>query len=565
MRISRTLAFILVLLLALSAFSGCETNKETTAPTTDDDTNYPPSSPVITYPYDGAESMSIRPTLMWTCSDLDGDELRFDWRITTYPTPSTIFSGYESTEYSHVWNSEGTPLEPETEYVLIVYANDGTNDLVESTPRTFTTGTGLNNPPSRPLLNPYDDEIDVDPEALRLTWYCFDPDGDPVVYDVQFGEPPVMTVVSEGQTERSYDIGTLEYGKSYWWDIVARDDQGGRTISFIHDFTTEEANNPPEVPSATYPVDDEPAASLETTLSWTCTDPDGDPLTYDVWFGPPLMELPVATGISETFVNLEGLRRNTEYSWSVTAYDNDGGETDGPFWRFTTANEVYTEIEVIRTISNYYGSVTQDDMMKARFDAAYAPDAAIEALQPYAVKGGPYTLEWLSYEQIYFYRDPQNDPFLTLGSTYTFVVSNDAEINYLQVDVEMPDCEQYFTSPNYLQVDVEMPDCEQYFTSPDMNTGVSLSGFTVEWYSSCPGTGDVDLYVRDGMGESININVPNNGSYTFASGQLSSFSGSFELFVDIVTEEWYPIDEIGYYQKSFWRGKVTSTLMLYVM
>ncbi len=545
MRLSGTLLVVLLILLALSVFSGCETTPGTSE-TDPPDPNDPPDSPTLVYPGDNATDQSISPTFIWECDDPDGDDLIFTHVI--YEADDLLNTLQETVTDQYTLEWSGDNLAADTEYSWYVLADDEINDPVDCGLFTFTTGSGTNNPPSQPVgLIPEDDATDVDADDLTLFWdECMDPDGDPVVYDVYFNDGFGLDVVSEGQTGTSHNLGSLYNDMEYSWYIIARDDQGGMTPSLFHTFTTEAENNPPAVPSAPHPADDEPAAGLHTSLSWTCSDPDGDPLTYDVWFGPPLMELQIATGISETIVYVDGMRGNTEYSWSVTAHDGEGGETHGPFWTFTTANEIYAEIEVIRNIS-YYGTVTRSDMMKARFDAAYAPDGPIEPLQPYAVNGGPYSLEWLgTYEPFYFYRDPQNEPFLTLGSTYAFVVSPSGGISYLEVDVEMPDCEQYFTSPG-------------------MSTNVSLDGFTVEWYSSCPGTGTVDLYVRNGLGQNMHVSVPNSGSYSFDSGDLGRFSGSFELFVDIVTEEESTISEVGYFHRSFWRGKVTSTLMLYVM
>ena len=552
MRIFGTVTVILSLLLALTAFSGCGGSDSPTDSTPPDDTNSPPSKPKVVYPQWESEGQSTRPTLIWECYDPDFDDLTFYWSITTYPTASTVYSG-ETTEDSYVWGEGETALATETEYVWSVTADDGTNDPVEGNPRTFTTGSSTNNPPVKPYYCfPHPGNTNIDADDLTLSWYCYDPDGDPIVYDVYFGAVPVEELVSEGQSEKSYNVGALEHTTRYHWWIKARDDQGGSANTHSMLFTTEEVNIPPTEPVNVSPIDEEPEAELDATLSWTCSDPDGDPdayLTYDVWFGPRLMELPIATGIRETTVKPEGMRKNIEYWWRVIACDNDGGETYSPWWKFTTVDATYVELEVIRNISNYYGTVTHDDMIRARFDAAYAPGLAIEPLQPAGVTAGAYTLTWLDYEQFYFYRDPQNEPFLTLGSSYTFNVTSGGNVDFLTAVADMPDC-------------------EHYFTSPDMNTGISLDdGFTVEWHSNCPGTGNVDIYVRNGMGEDVGIHIhtTNDGSYTFTRTELYPVTGYFEIFVDIIAEEKNLIDESGFYWRSFVRGKITCTLMLYVM
>ncbi|MCX6671859.1 MAG: Ig-like domain-containing protein, partial [Euryarchaeota archaeon] len=76
--------------------------------------------------------------------------------------------------------------------------------------------------------------------------------------------------------------------------------------------------------------------SIYTDLSWTCSDPDGDPLTYDVYFGvsssPPL----IASNISATTYDPGTLSYETLYYWKIVAWDNHGLSTEGPLWHFTT-------------------------------------------------------------------------------------------------------------------------------------------------------------------------------------------------------------------------------------
>lgn len=75
-------------------------------------------------------------------------------------------------------------------------------------------------------------------------------------------------------------------------------------------------NNPPSVPSNPNP-DNETGVSITTTLSWTCSDPDGDSLTYDVYFGtsptPPLVQ----SNHTSTTYNPGTLNYGTKYYWKI--------------------------------------------------------------------------------------------------------------------------------------------------------------------------------------------------------------------------------------------------------
>ena len=95
-------------------------------------------------------------------------------------------------------------------------------------------------------------------------------------------------------------------------------------------------NEPPATPSNPTPQNGSTGQLLESSLQWTCTDPDGDPLTYDVYFGsqanPPL----TASGISENIFTPGTLDYFTQYFWKIVAHDDHGNSKEGPVWNFTT-------------------------------------------------------------------------------------------------------------------------------------------------------------------------------------------------------------------------------------
>jgi hypothetical protein len=98
-------------------------------------------------------------------------------------------------------------------------------------------------------------------------------------------------------------------------------------------------NNPPDQPTNPNPADGAVNQPTSLTLTWDCTDPDGDPLTYDVYFGetnnPPL----VSGSQTNTSYNPGQLNNNTTYYWKIVAEDNQGASTAGPQWNFTTLSD----------------------------------------------------------------------------------------------------------------------------------------------------------------------------------------------------------------------------------
>jgi len=93
-----------------------------------------------------------------------------------------------------------------------------------------------------------------------------------------------------------------------------------------------------EVPNL--PLNPDPAlgvtgVSINKILSWTCSDPNGDLLTYDVYFGtsspPPL----VSSDQASMSYDPGTMNYETTYYWKIVA-DDGQVETIGDVWTFTT-------------------------------------------------------------------------------------------------------------------------------------------------------------------------------------------------------------------------------------
>jgi formylglycine-generating enzyme required for sulfatase activity len=95
-------------------------------------------------------------------------------------------------------------------------------------------------------------------------------------------------------------------------------------------------NSAPSQPSNPVPANNATNQSTDVNLTWTCSDPDGDPLVYDVYFGtgstPPL----VVSGQADTTYEPGNLQSTTTYYWRIVAHDDQGHETSGPTWSFAT-------------------------------------------------------------------------------------------------------------------------------------------------------------------------------------------------------------------------------------
>jgi len=181
--------------------------------------------------------------------------------------------GWDDNQGSNgVWflrNSWGTGW-GEGGYMRIEY---GANSVGYRTVRVNYPGF-TNDPPYAPFNpDPEDEEIMVDKNA-DLIWDCFDPNGNPLTYDVYFGMTNPPPLISSGQSEKTYNPGQMSLYKTYYWKIVAEDNHAASTGSPIWSFTIGE-NDPPYTPSDPDPEDGERDIDINADLSWTSGSPNG--------------------------------------------------------------------------------------------------------------------------------------------------------------------------------------------------------------------------------------------------------------------------------------------------
>ena len=138
-------------------------------------------------------------------------------------------------------------------------------------------------------------------------------------------------------------------------------------------------NNPPNQPANPNPGSGAVNQNTNTAVSWSCSDPNGDPLTYDVYFGttnnPPL----VSGDLTGTSYNPGELDSNTTYYWKIVAKDNQGGATAGPEWNFSTLVNGGNTFFVNANVKVYLDGPYTDDAMTTDL----AANSLIPSSQPY--------------------------------------------------------------------------------------------------------------------------------------------------------------------------------------
>lgn len=95
------------------------------------------------------------------------------------------------------------------------------------------------------------------------------------------------------------------------------------------------SNKAPTAPSNPDPYNTEVQVN-SMDLSWSAsTDPEGDPITYDVYLGTTINPGKIASDLTSTNFTAN-LNDWTVYLWKVVAKDNHNHSTSSVIWSFTT-------------------------------------------------------------------------------------------------------------------------------------------------------------------------------------------------------------------------------------
>jgi uncharacterized protein (TIGR02145 family) len=98
----------------------------------------------------------------------------------------------------------------------------------------------------------------------------------------------------------------------------------------------EHVNRPPDSPTSPFPVNGSANNLLNPELSWQCTDPDNDPLSFDIYFdtlNPPALR---QQGLTNSTFEPGILEHGETYYWKVIANDEAPDMAEGPVWSFST-------------------------------------------------------------------------------------------------------------------------------------------------------------------------------------------------------------------------------------
>jgi hypothetical protein len=136
----------------------------------------------------------------------------------------------------------------------------------------------------------------------------------------------------------------LEDSTTYYYTVESFNNVGVSPSTDTIPLSTLAWGSAPEEPSNPSPSDQAVDQPLSLQLSWTCSDPDGDPLTYDLYFGPNPVPPIFDSNLTQTTYDISGLELYQTYYWRIDAKDTNNHVTEGPWWSFSTLEPAVTLI-----------------------------------------------------------------------------------------------------------------------------------------------------------------------------------------------------------------------------
>ncbi len=504
--------------------------------------NSPPVSPTSPNPPDTASNQPLTLTLSWYGYDPDGDTLHYD-----------LYFGETSLNFKarvYTTNYRLESLKPSTRYIWKVVAIDEYGLSTSGPVWTFRT----TDPPYTPY-NPYPaNDSTVDSGNVVLRWSSSDPNGDPLKFDVYFGTSYPPPLYASNLSKNELNVGYLESG-IYYWKVVAKDDKGAYTHGPVWSFKVREANNPPSMPHDPHPQNGSTVSPEIVELRWSCEDPDGDEIEYDLYFGTSFDPGFLVSGLKTPRYILEDLEPNKTYYWKVVAKDGRGGISVGPIWSFRTSEMELTEISKLHVFTGGSGEILVVDSSYGRTAYIVQKNPGVLAIVDLRdernprltsslyvgcdIDGFDYHMGYVyilceGYLKIYDVSDPY-DPILKSSIYLEMSDTNDISIDLDRV---------YISGSDFAILDASYPTSPWEMSRlPELGGDLKISGSVV--YMSVPGYGFKLIDVSDPYNPWIISEY-----YTTYSGKLE-ISGS-RLYLD--TYEYLSIYDVSDPNSVSWMG-----------
>ena len=194
--------------------------------------------------------------------------------------------------------------------------------------------------PEAPILTSPQNNLLCTSNIVDFAWgKSEDLDGQVLSYQIQIAtDTQFSTLITDQIVSETYATYSLEKGKAYYWRVKALDNDNNESDYSINwNFYTEAdaiENHLPLMPSLIAPLLNTSMDNTSVLLEWSCSDPDNDSLTYDIYYGTSSDVSMIASGSSLDSYNLTNLNSGKHY-WRIDAIDTHKNKTIGQLWSFS--------------------------------------------------------------------------------------------------------------------------------------------------------------------------------------------------------------------------------------
>jgi phage-related protein len=284
-----------------------------------------------------------------------------------------ILNDIEKTAQSVYWLYYQSPKRGDNYHEIKIDLTDNSNtDIDRNITGTFNSasfGDPIGTSPNTPTpVSPTNGQT-INNDMIQLNWNCSDPDGDPLTYDMYFGTTENPPLVSQGQSENYYAV-TLDENQTYYWKIVAHDNNFNVTSSPIWNFTF--SANPTDWSSISVDVFGSAVSSSNSSASLDQSDWNWG---YAVSGSGPTVDGNIATGavFTYTWTNISLVTTNVGDGFAFRTYD--GTNYNETVWRYSIVNQEESA-ETITSSTNEWGYVNISTTTNANYDITLTIDAA---------------------------------------------------------------------------------------------------------------------------------------------------------------------------------------------
>jgi hypothetical protein len=185
-------------------------------------------------------------------------------------------------------------------------------------------------------------------------------------------------------------------------------------------------------------------------LRWSGTDPDQQPLTFDVYFGTTNTPLIVAQNVTTNTFNPGPLQVSTSYWWRIVSRDPLGSTTSGATWSFATSTSSNLPPAAASSPNPPDGALVQTNTPVLSWSASDPENDVLTyhvVIQP---SSGPPIIADLATNQFspgplsggvnYLWRvDVSDGPWTTIGPVWAFSIDGPVPVLFAQFDARVLD------------------------------------------------------------------------------------------------------------------------------